>query len=171
MEKPSSHSNLSNIINNSYWTKKDYAKHNKARRALKDKDRKVVAMELDDQSEAQGVAVCVEPTPERSRVGTCSLVNQDGVLGASAATRMPGNADDIDMRQRVANVQAEVQLPRLVSSPKQKDDVLEKYQAQHGNDNVIVTSFKGRPPRTSLQSPTKYELIKSCRMKSDRNKS
>ena len=128
-------------------------------------------MELDNKSEAPDIAVSVEPPPRHSKVGTSSLVNDDGVLGASAATRMPGNADDIDMRQRIANVQAEAQLPRLVSSPKQKDDVLEKYQAQHGNDNVIVTSFKGRPPRTSLQSPTKYELIKSCRMKSDRNKS
>ena len=97
-------------MNNSYWTKKDYAKHNKARRALKDEDEKVVAMELDNQSEAPGIAVCVEPTPERSRVGTCSPVNQDGVLGAPAATRMPGNADDNDMRQRAANVQAKTLL-------------------------------------------------------------
>ena len=66
-------------MNDTYQAKKDHAKHNKARRALKDKDEKVVAMELDNQSEALGTAVCVEPTPERSRVGTCSPVNQYGV--------------------------------------------------------------------------------------------
>ena len=128
-------------------------------------------MELDDQSEAPGTAVCVEPTPKRSRLGTCSPVNQDSVLGAPVATRSSGNADDINMQQRVANVQAEAKLLRLVSGPKQKDDILEKYQAQHENGNIIVVSFKGKPPRASLQSPAQYELIKSCRMKPDKNKS
>ena len=80
-------------MNNSYWTKKDYVKHNKARRALKDKDEKIVAMELDSKSEAPDIAVSVEPTPGRSKVGTTLPVNQDGILGAPEATRMPGNVD------------------------------------------------------------------------------
>ena len=117
-------------------------------------------MELDNKSEAPDIAVSVEPPPRHSKVGTSSLVNDDGVLGASAATRMPGNADDVNMRQRIANVQAEAQLLRLVSGPKQKDDILKEYQAQHGNGQVIVTSFKGKPPRASLRSPTQYELMK-----------
>ena len=166
MDKPGFHNNLSNIMNNSYWTKKNYTKHNKARKVLKDVDEKVVAMELDSKSEAPDIAVSVEPTPGLSKVGTASPVNQDDVFGAPAATRMPGN---VNMRQRIANVQAETQLPRLVSGPKQKDDILKEYQAQHGNGQVIVMSFKSKPPRTSL--PTQYELMKSCRMKPDRNKS
>ena len=74
-------------------------------------------MELDNKSEAPApdITVSVEPTPRRSKVGTSSPVNHDGVLGAPAATRMPGNADDVNMRQRIANVQAEAQLPRLHS--------------------------------------------------------
>ena len=168
MEKPSFHSNLSNVMNNSYWTKRDYVKHNKARRALKDKDEKIVAMELDSKSEAPDIAVSVEPTPGRSKVGTTLPVNQDDVLGAPEATRMPGN---VDMRQRIVNVQAEAQLPRLVSGPKQKDDILKEYQAQHGKGKVIVTSFKGKLPKTSPQPPTQYELMKSCKMKPDRKKS
>ena len=151
MEKPSFHSNLSNVMNNSYWTKKDYVKHNKARRALKDKDEKIVAMELDSKSEAPDIAVSVEPTPGRSKVGTTLPVNQDDVLGAPEATRMSGN---VDMRQRIANVQAEAQLPRLVSGPKQKDDILKEYQAQHGKGKVIVASFKGKLPETRPQPPT-----------------
>ena len=75
------------------------------------------------------------------------------------------------MRQRVANVQAEARLPRLVSGPKQKDDILEDYQAKHGNGEDIVTAFKGKPPKINLQPPTQYELVKSCRMKPDKNKS
>ena len=113
-------------------------------------------MELDNKSEAPDIAVSIEPTLERSKVGTCSPVNQDDILGAPAAKMMPGNADDINKRQRAANVQAEAHLPRLVSGPKQKDDTLDEYQAQYGNDKVIVTSFKSKPPRTSLESPTQY---------------
>ena len=48
------------------------------------------------------------------------------VHGDTAVTK---DADDIDMRQRVANDQAEARIPRLVSGPKQKDDILENYQA------------------------------------------
>ena len=75
------------------------------------------------------------------------------------------------MRERVANVQAEARLPRLVSGLKQKDDILEDYQAKYGNGKDIVTAFKGKPPKISLQPPTQCELMKSCRMKPDRNKS
>ena len=125
-------------------------------------------MDLDDQPRAPSIAVSVEPTRERSVVVTGSPVDQDIVHGALAAVK---GADDVDMRQRVANVQAEARLPRLVSGPKQKDDILENYQAQYGNGKDIVTSFKGKIPKTSLQSPTQHELMKSCRMKPDRNKS
>ena len=90
------------------------------------------------------------------------------VHGDPAVTK---DADDIDMRQRVANVQAEARLPRLVSGQKQKDNILEKYQAQYGNGKDIVASFKGKIPKTSLQPPSQHELMKSCRMKPDRNKS
>ena len=72
-------------------------------------------MELDNLSGAPDIAASVEPALERSGVVTGLSVDQNGVHGAPAATK---DADDIGMRQRVANVQAEARLPRLVSGPK-----------------------------------------------------
>ena len=57
MPKPDFHSNFSNIIDNNYWTKKDYIKHNDARRALKEKVKKVDLMDVDD---TPGVSIPVE---------------------------------------------------------------------------------------------------------------
>jgi len=46
MPEPDFHNNLSNIMNNNYWTKKDYIKYNDARRSLKEKV-KQVDMDID----------------------------------------------------------------------------------------------------------------------------
>ena len=69
------------------------------------------------------------------------------VLAAPALAYLPRSADDDDVRRKVARVQAEAQLPRLVSGLKQKDDILEKYQAQYGNGSpcqkiLNITEFR-----------------------------
>ena len=64
---------------------------------MEDRDEKVVAVELDNQSKAPGIAVSAEPTPERSRVNLSSPVNEDGVLGALATAGLPMSVDDVDM--------------------------------------------------------------------------
>ena len=66
------------------------------------------------------------------------------------------DTDNADMRQKVARVQAEAQLPRLVSGPKQKEEILEKYQAQYGNGSPIVASFEGKTPNPDQQPPTQH---------------
>ena len=67
-------------MNNSYWTKKDYIKHNKATRSLKGNDEKIIPMELDNPSGAPDIAAYVEPAPERSGVVTGLVpVDQNGV--------------------------------------------------------------------------------------------
>ena len=103
--------------------------------------------------------------------GPVALVDQSCVLVAPAPVGLPMSVGDANMHQKVARVQAEAQLPRLVSGPKQKDNVLKKYQNQFGNGKVIVTYFQGKPLTLNLQPPSQYHLIKSCSMKPNKNKS
>ena len=130
-------------------------------------------MELDCPDRAPGTVASVEPVLKNTRVGPGSNVpvDQGNIPGVPAPVGLPVNADDADMRQKVLRVQAEAQLPRLVSGPKQKDNILEKYQAQYGNGKSIVTSLEGEHLKLNLQPPSQYHLMESCRTKPDKNKS
>jgi len=137
------------------------------------KHKKVVATEVDFLAEASAVAVSTKPILKDIDMGPGPVapVVQSCVLVAPAAVGLAMSDSDADMRQKVARVQAEAQLPRLVSGPEQKDNVLENYQNQFGSGKVIVTSFQGKPPTLNLQPPSQHHLMKSCSMKPDKNES
>ena len=111
MPKPDFHSNLSNIINDNYWTKKDYIRHNDARRALKEKVKKVDMMDVDG---TPGVSIPVESD------GTLKAIS-DFVFGP---VRPPIDSKSISRCQENARLQVGAPAPRLVSGPKHKDDIL-----------------------------------------------
>ena len=130
------------------------------------KPKKVVVAKADCQAKAQAAAISVESSAEVGPGPTTPAVFVEPTL-----VGLPMDASDTDMRQKVSRVQAEARLPRLVSGPKQKDCILEKYQAQYGNGKSIFTSLQGKHQKLNLQPPSQYHLIKSCSMKPDKNKS
>ena len=79
--------------------------------------------------------MCALPSDVNGRPFGCLPVPPKSVVP-------PGNPVETSMHQRLARVQAEAKCLRFISGPKQKEDVLEKYQNQHGMVNQLLQLSK-----------------------------
>ena len=84
------------------------------------KPKKVVAAKADFQASAPAVGTSAVKSAE---VGSGPTTPAD--VAALTSVGLPMDTDDADVQQKVARVQAEAQLPRLVPGPKQKEESLE----------------------------------------------
>ena len=147
MVKLGFHSNLSNIMNNSYWSKSEYKKcSDNTRCVLEEKVKQVVGMEVDhaEPSSCSGAVVPVEPAVEPKVAAKC---------------------------QASAKNQVQVEESRLVSGIKQNREILTKYQDKFGKCKIFVTTSQGKSPENNLLLPSQHQLVKSCRMKPGKKKS
>ena len=116
--------NLSNVMNSNYWTKADYRNHNLSETLDKNDDQVSVRTignhgvnKLTDVGKAPGVRAPVEPA------GT---INLTGGFGKRLKSQVKEEGS------------------RLVSGPKQKENILAKYQEKFGKGKPIVTTTQGK---------------------------
>ena len=152
--KTSFQNNLSNIINDNYWTRTEYRNRSHAS-ILKENVKKVDRMIVDSIGADQDSA---------------SPAESQGSPVVFGPVRPPIYSKGFGVPQEIAG-DAGVQAPKLIKNSKHKDDVLANYQLEHGGHKPIVTTFQGKPSNNNLQPPSQYHLVKSSRMKPHKNKS
>ena len=158
-------------MNNSYWTKKDYRKHNEIRRAAEMRDKRVELIDVDCAGGTPGAA----PVESATLPKVCTDIVRRKV---DMVARKPLDRVCEEPPSQGLNPGAQSQgcgptplyHSRLVRGPTHKEQILANYQDQFGAGKPITTNVQGKPPAETLQPPSQYQLMKSCRMKPDKKK-
>ena len=159
-------------MNNSYWTKKDYRKHNEIRRAAEMRDKRLELIDVDCAGGTPG-ATPVEPVT-LPKVYTDIVRRKVDMVARKPLDRVceePPSQGLNPGEQSQGCGPTPLYHSRLVRGPKHKEQILANYQDQFGAGKPITTNVQGKPPAETLQPPSQYQLMKSCRMKPDKKKS
>ena len=143
--------NLSNVMNSSYWTKADYRNHSLSETLVRNDEQ--LSRSAQDGHGVDELTNVSKPPCARAPVESAESMNLTGSFGK---------------KLKSASKEEE---SRLVSGPKQKEDILIKYQEKFGTGKPIVTTAQGKRKYFNLEPPSQYQLMRSCKMKPDPKKS
>ena len=143
--------NLSNVMNSSYWTKADYRNHNLSETLGRNDDQ--LSGRTHGDHAVDKLANVSEAPRARAPVESAGSTKLTGSFGKRLESPVKEEGS------------------RLVSGPKQKENILTKYQEKFGKGKPIVTTAQGKRKYFNLEPPSQCHLMRSCKMKPDPRKS